>query len=109
MARNTETIVTITDDIDGGKAAETIAFGMDGVSYEIDLSAKNAKALRADVQKWTEHARKASRSTRRGRGSSARPKGEAAAIREWAAAKGIDVPTRGRIPAAVAEQYHVAV
>ncbi len=36
--------VTLIDDLDGGKAAETITFGLDGASYEIDLSKKNATA-----------------------------------------------------------------
>lgn len=109
MASKRQVVVTLTDDIEGGKASETVSFGVDGVNYEIDLSAKNARALRADVSKWTEHARKARRSTRRGRSAGPKPVSEAAAIREWAAANGIDVPTRGRIPAAVAEQYHAAV
>ena len=33
--------VTLEDDIDGGEAAETIVFGLDGVNYEIDLSQEN--------------------------------------------------------------------
>ena len=31
-------VVTLSDDIDGGEAAETVAFGLDGKSYEIDLN-----------------------------------------------------------------------
>ena len=31
-------VVTLFDDIDGSEAAETIAFGLDGKSYEIDLN-----------------------------------------------------------------------
>ena len=38
--------VTMTDDIDGTKADETVSFRIDGTSYEIDLSKKNAAALR---------------------------------------------------------------
>ena len=38
--------VVLVDDLDGGKAAETVSFALDGVSYEIDLSAKNAAKLR---------------------------------------------------------------
>ena len=34
--------VQLLDDITGEEAAETITFGLDGVSYEIDLSADNA-------------------------------------------------------------------
>ena len=35
--------VTLVDDFDGaGAADETVEFGLDGVTYEIDLSTKNA-------------------------------------------------------------------
>jgi hypothetical protein len=44
MAKKVETIVTLTDDLDGSKADRTLAFGYDGGSYEIDLSKKNATA-----------------------------------------------------------------
>ncbi len=42
--------VQLTDDLSGvtiraGKG-ETVAFGLDGTSYEIDLTAKNASMLR---------------------------------------------------------------
>ena len=109
MARKTETLITLTDDIDGTtKSIETVVFGFDGATYEIDLGPKNSKALRADFEKWAVSARKAKRTTRPRRTSAAKPKSDAAAIREWAAANGIAVPARGRIPAAVAEQYHAA-
>ena len=38
--------VVITDDIDGGEAHETIAFGLDGSSFEIDLNKLNAARFR---------------------------------------------------------------
>ena len=44
MAR--EVIEKIVDDLDGGDATETVSFGLDGTSYEIDLSKKNAAAFR---------------------------------------------------------------
>ena len=34
--------IILVDDLDGGSADETVRFGLDGVSYEIDLSADNA-------------------------------------------------------------------
>ena len=34
--------VLLVDDLDGGVAEETVSFGLDGVSYEIDLSKSNA-------------------------------------------------------------------
>jgi len=34
------------DDLNGGPADETLRFGFDGTEYEIDLSAKHARAFR---------------------------------------------------------------
>lgn len=36
----------LVDDLDGGDADETVKFALDGVQYEIDLSASNAGKLR---------------------------------------------------------------
>ena len=44
--------ITLEDDLDGGDATETVAFGLDGRSYEIDLNDKNAKALRDALAKF---------------------------------------------------------
>jgi len=38
-----------TDDIDGGKAREMVAFGLDGVNYEIALHNKKTAALRKSL------------------------------------------------------------
>ena len=46
-----QTSVSLVDDLDGGKAAETVAFGLDGSSFEIDLSKKNAAALRKALRR----------------------------------------------------------
>ena len=40
------TIVQLDDDLTGGPADESVTFGLDGRSFEIDLSAKNAQELR---------------------------------------------------------------
>lgn len=109
MARKTTVVETVIDDMDGStKGIETVAFALDGKSYEIDLGPKNAKAIRADLEKWTSHARKGARSAARGRRGAPRPTSDAAAIREWAKANGVEVPSRGRIPATVTEQYRAA-
>ena len=51
MARTTT--VSLVDDIDGHTpATETIRFALDGVSYEIDLSDANARALRDALHRW---------------------------------------------------------
>jgi hypothetical protein len=45
-----KTVVHLEDDIDGGDATETVTFGLDGVSYEIDLNDKNAAELRKALE-----------------------------------------------------------
>src|SRR5215210_4474734 len=51
--------VVLVDDIDGSDAAETVSFGLDGVQYDIDLSAANADKLRESLAGYIGHARRA--------------------------------------------------
>ena len=51
------TVITLIDDIDGTDAAETIAFTIDGASYEIDLSTDNATKFRSALEPYTTMAR----------------------------------------------------
>src|SRR6186713_872533 len=98
--------VTLVDDFDGeGAADETVEFGLDGVSYEIDLSSKNASKLRNDLKQWVDAGRRVG-GRRRGR-SAGSGRGRAA-IREWARRNGHNVSTRGRIPADVIDAFHAA-
>jgi hypothetical protein len=104
--------VTLVDDFDGeGAADETVEFGLDGVTYEIDLSTKNATKLRGELKKWVDAGRRVGgrrrgRSSGRGRGAIDRE--QSAAIREWARRNGHNVSTRGRIPADVIDAFHAA-
>jgi hypothetical protein len=67
--------VTLVDDFDGaGAADETVEFGLDGVTYEIDLSSKNAAKLRNDLKQWVEAGRRVG-GRRRGRSGSGRGRG----------------------------------
>ena len=103
------TIVELTDDVDGGKAAETVTFGLDGSDYEIDLSARNAKALRGALEQYVAAGRRAGRSARKASGGRAvRDREQTQAIREWARASGYAVSDRGRISAEVIEAYNAA-
>jgi hypothetical protein len=105
--------VTLVDDFDGaGAADETVEFGLDGVTYEIDLSSKNAAKLRGDLKQWVAAGRRVG-GRRRGRSGSGRGRGaidreQSAAIREWARRNGHNVSTRGRIPADVIDAFHAA-
>ncbi len=52
-------LVSLVDDLDGSEAEETVEFGLDGVSYQIDLSSDNAEELRDALAQYVEHARRA--------------------------------------------------
>ena len=98
--------VEMTDDLDGSQADMTVSFAVDGTTYEIDLSKRNAAAMRKTFDRYIEHGRKAGRGTRRTRG--ARDRRHSSDVRAWAKARGIAVSERGRIPASVVSQYEEA-
>jgi hypothetical protein len=107
----------LIDDLDGGDAVETVRFALDGTSYEIDLSKENAAAFRKSLARYVGAGRRqgGSRSAPRRRpvkasSNGAKPKRDfdLAQLREWAGASGVEVPSRGRIPNAVVEQYKAA-
>ncbi|MBN0043152.1 Lsr2 family protein [Streptomyces actuosus] len=99
-------VVTLFDDIDGSEAAETVAFGLDGKSYEIDLNETNARDLRTALAPYVEAGRKRSRSGKAYRQTEVAP--DPAAVRAWAQANKMDVPARGRIPKRVYEAFAAA-
>jgi Lsr2 len=98
-------VTTIEDDIDGGEASETVEFGLDGVTYVIDLNDENAKKLRAAFQPFVAKARRTS--GRKGQATIVRDF-EPKAVRRWADANGIEVSERGRIAMIVVEQFRAA-
>lgn len=101
--------VLVNDDIDGSPNAETITFGLDGVTYEIDLGKKNKAKLEREFAPYIEAGRRMSRA--RGRGTAGRqsgPRPDRAAVRAWANEHGLKVSERGRISAAVMTQYEAA-
>ncbi len=105
--------IVLEDDIDGGDASETVSFGLDGTSYEIDLNEENAAGLREALSAYVGHARKVGsgrRTAKRSAAASGAASGGPAAreVREWARENGLDVPDRGRIPADVREAYDAA-
>ncbi|WP_175412106.1 Lsr2 family protein [Streptomyces sp. TRM64462] len=104
-------VVTLSDDIDGGEAAETVRFGLDGKAYEIDLNEDNAKKLREALAPYVAAGRrKSSAVTSRARQTykhtSLAP--DPAAVRAWAQSNKLDVPARGRIPQRIYDAFHAA-
>ena len=63
--------IVLVDDLDGSEATESVSFGLDGTSYEIDLNDKNATALRDALSGYVGHARKVGSSTRRRKSAAA--------------------------------------
>lgn len=109
MARKTH--VVLIDDIDGTDASQTIEFGLDGVTYEIDLNDEHAAQLREALGTWIEKGRRtggrrsAARSAVRG---ARRSSSQNDALRAWARANGYDVKDRGRVSAEVRAAYEAA-
>ncbi|MCJ1678832.1 Lsr2 family protein [Streptomyces sp. APSN-46.1] len=99
-------VVTISDDIDGGEASETVVFALDGKTYEIDLNEANAKKLRESLAPFVAAARRQSRSGKAFKHTAIAP--DPAVVRAWARSNQFDVPPRGRIPKRVYEAYNEA-
>jgi len=105
--------IILVDDIDDTEATETVAFGLDGTSYEIDLNDGHASSLREALAPFLGHARKVTsgrRSAKKSNGTAAASANGASAadVREWARESGHSVPDRGRIPAEIREAYDAA-
>jgi hypothetical protein len=107
-------VTLLTDDIDGSEADRTVEFGLDGVTYTIDLSEKNSGKLRKALDPYLAVASRAGRSTASSRvaarGAAPAPsranRDQNQAIREWATKNGYQVSERGRIPSSIVEAFH---
>lgn len=113
MAQRVEYI--LEDDLDGGKADETVQFGLDGVEYEIDLSTENYEKLRETLAPWVGVARRTGGRRKRTGPAGTAPRAAAAGaanntsdIRAWAQENGYEVSSRGRVSAEVREAYEKA-
>lgn len=105
------------DEFDGITEAEIVDFSIEGVAYEIDLSAESKKQLYADLKRYIDAGRRLSGQSRKApKKSSAahRPAAETTidndAIRDWARKEGRfgEVSDRGRVPRAIVEAFHEA-
>ncbi|MGW4337240.1 histone-like nucleoid-structuring protein Lsr2 [Rhodococcus koreensis] len=121
MAR--QIVVEHVDDIDGTSIAEgkgeTIAFSVNGIDYQIDLSAKNAKEFHNKLDHYIDHATKVGGRMSRSAGTLTsgggpkqkpvrRDRDQVRAVREWAQKQGYDIGGRGRIPIEITEAYDAA-
>jgi hypothetical protein len=109
-------ITTITDDLDGSQADETVYFSLDGVGYEIDLSSKNASELRLFLGRFQDAGTRTGKvetgkhaAVRNFRGSSTAQntmnREQNQKIRAWAEANGWVLADRGRIPQTIIDAF----
>ena len=110
-------VTQLIDDLDGSSidqgTGETVTFGLDGSTYQIDLSDKNAADLRESLAQYVGAARRTgggqANGTRRRRRSKNKPDDmrdyDPKEVRQWAEQHAVDVPSRGRIPQAVLTQF----
>jgi hypothetical protein len=112
--------VELVDDLDGSPADEKVRFALGGSQYEIDLSSENAAKFRAALKPYIDAARppglasqsiarRASSTGKRASSGAAALGVDPKAVRVWADEKGIEVPSRGRIPKPVLDQYVAAL
>lgn len=105
------TILELVDDLDGGKADETVTFALDGVEFEMDLSAENAARLRDVFAEYVGHARRVGGRRQRktvAAKSNGNGKPDTQAVREWARSQGEQVAERGRVPQALLTRFQEA-
>src|SRR3954451_7202926 len=105
-------VTELTDDTNGRPADETVTFALDGREYEIDLTSKNAAALRKAFDVYVNNGRRIGgrRPPRTSSGASSsatvsKSEVDTKAVREWAGKHGFQVSERGRIPGNVIEAY----
>ncbi len=104
-------VVELSDDLNGSQADETVTFALDGGSYEIDLNSKNAAALREILAPYASAGRKqggARRGAKRVAVAKDSNRPDPGAVRAWAESQGIEVASRGRVPADVIVKFQAA-
>lgn len=108
--------VQLVDDIDDkpiDSGGEHISYSVNGVSYEIDLSDKNAKEFHRKLDYYIEHsARVGGKRAKKAVGTTStgqkRDANQTKAIREWAKSNGYTISARGRIPSDVENAFDAA-
>jgi hypothetical protein len=100
--------VSLQDDLDGSPAEHTLRFALGGSEFEIDLSEKNARAFRRELDPFLEHAHRSRRVASASETRTSASRTRSSGIRDWARDHGLAVNDRGRIPASVINRYEAA-
>jgi hypothetical protein len=111
-----QTVIQMTDDLDGSEATQSIDFSVRGKSYTIDLNDSNASDFDDALAPYIAAAGKSgsvqpSRSSGRRAGAGRQRASsdiDPKQVRAWAEANGVAISPRGRIKADIVEQYRAA-
>lgn len=112
MAQKVQVLLVCDLHDDEVEGTETITFGLDGSSYEIDVCASHSSELREDFAGYVGAARRAGRvPALKGKPRTAPRAGgneRVAEIRQWARNNGHKVSERGRLSADLVAAYDQA-
>jgi allantoicase len=101
--------VILIDDLDGSEATQTMRFALDGVAYELELNDRNAAAMRESLQRYVAASRPVgTRLLAPGEVRHVSVGYDPKAVRAWASSWKVKIPSRGRIPQSVVDEYHAA-
>lgn len=106
MAKNVSVITT--SDLTGSENAEPVQFGLNGRTYEIDLTEAEKQELENTLKKYVEVSRATSKKGANRPIRSTTVGLSPATVRSWATNNGVDVPKRGRIPEGVLAKFQEA-
>jgi hypothetical protein len=101
--------VQLEDDLTGGPADETVQFGLDGRTFEIDLNKRHAAEFRQRLAPFVQRARPVRPRRSRAMARTAASRERSREIRAWAEQHGFVVAQHGRLPQDVIEQYDRAL
>jgi hypothetical protein len=117
MAQRTQVILTCDVHDGDADAVDSVAFTVEGQSYECELCEAHLAEFRDAMEIWSSHSRvvgrgragQAGSGSGRGRRRASSGDGPSTAeVREWARAQGLPVSTRGRVPAELHAAFEAA-
>jgi len=116
MAQITQVVLTCDVHDGAAEAADTVIFTVEGKSYECELCEPHLAEFHEAMEVWSSHSRP-TRTSRTSRGASSRgvrPRAgaggrpSASEVRDWARSHGLEVSTRGRVPAELLAAFEAA-
>lgn len=116
MAQSTQVVLTCDVHEGFAEAVDTVTFTVEGKSYECELCEPHLAEFHEAMEDWSSHSRPtraarasqsaSSRAGRRRSGPSGGP--PPSEVRAWARSQGLEVSTRGRVPAELLAAFEAA-